>query len=91
MSAMIGNIVLSGAGAGLVLVVLARLLPNEKLERWGFAAGQAVTTLGAGRLGRAFWEKIESFLENSTGVFLAAMKRGLDSDDDKNVPPETVN
>lgn len=83
MSGILSNIVLSGAGAAFLLFIVARIIPNEKLWKWGIVAGQVVSAFGAGKLGSVFWEKIEDFMENSSAVFLAGVKAGLDADDPK--------
>lgn len=89
MSALIGKLALSGAGVGAFLFVLARLIPNERLDSWGFIVGSIVTGFGAGKLGSKTWEMIESFLENSSGAFLDGVKKGLDRDDVKDAPEVT--
>jgi len=83
MQSLVTSVILSGAGAGVVVLILARILPNEKLEKWGYAIGAFVSGYLSGKLGKVFWEKIEDFLQNSAGVFLRAIKRGLNSDDKK--------
>jgi hypothetical protein len=86
MKDVISNIVLSGAGATFLLFVVARLLPNDKLRAAGLAIGRAASSIGVHKLGRAFWEKIEDFLENSSGVFLVGLREGLDEDDQAGTP-----
>jgi len=78
---MVSGIVLSGAGVTFLLFIAARLLPNERVKAMGVTAGKAVSAFGAGKLGKVFYEKIEDFIQNSSAVFFAGMKEGLDSDD----------
>ena len=75
------NVVLSASGASIVLMVLARLVPNDRLLAWCRAAGAALSGFGRGRLGRGFWEQIESFVENSIAVAWQGFREGLNRDD----------
>jgi hypothetical protein len=77
-----------GAGVTVGLFVLARVIPNDKLQAMGRGIGLAVTKVGAGRLGKKAWEKVEGFLENSSGAFLTGIKEGLNSDDEPEDPPK---
>ena len=73
----------TGAGAGIVVAIILRIIPNKKLEAMCFSAGQAVSSFGRSKWGKPFWEPIESFFANSLGVALNAFLLGLDEDDDK--------
>ena len=77
------NVMLSGAGAGFVMLILTRLLPNEMLGKTFFRLGKAISLFGRGRLGTAFWEKLEQFLENSINVCWENLKQGWNSDEPK--------
>lgn len=81
MSAIIGNVLMSGIGVGFLLTLIARLIPNEKLDKMGYNFGVAVSKFGVGKLGKASWEKLEDFFENSLGILIEGVKKGLDSDD----------
>lgn len=81
-----GKLVLTEAGAGAIIALALRFLPNEKLESVCFGAGKTFSALANGRLGKVFWEPLEGFLENSIGVCLRAFFLGLDSDDDPPAP-----
>lgn len=83
MKTILTNIVLSGAGAGFVMLILTRLVPNEMLEKTFFRLGKSISTFGRGRLGTTFWEKLEQFLENSINVCWENLKRGWNSDESK--------
>ena len=83
MKGLFTNIILSGAGATFVLLFLSRLLPNDKLKAASFRAGKFLTGYGRSRLGKSFWEKMETFLENSIAVCWDGLKEGLDSDEEK--------
>lgn len=85
MAQILSNIVLTGAGASFLLLILARLLPNDQVRAFGYKLGQAATAFGVHKLGKAFWEKIEDFLENSSTQFFEGLREGLDSDDSE--PP----
>lgn len=86
MKNLISNFILSGAGVSVFLFVLARVMPNEKLHDLGFKLGKAASLLGVSRLGKTIWEKIEDFFENSSTVFFAGLREGLDSDDEPGDP-----
>ncbi len=76
----IGEIIGIGSVIGIALMVLAKVLPNEKLFSYGYSTGAALNVFGTAKLG-AGWEKIEDFLINSIGEFLRGMKAGLDPED----------
>lgn len=79
---------LSAPGAAVLLLIIARLIPNDKLDTFGFKCGCLLTLYGKSKLGKAFWEKIEDFIENSFQVFFCAFQRGLHSDDNGEVKKE---
>lgn len=81
MGNIVSNVILSGAGAAFLLFIVARILPNEKIRALGVSIGKTVSAFGARKVGKAFWEKVEDFLENSSGVLLEGIKEGLDADD----------
>lgn len=82
MTNILSSIVLTGAGAGFLLFVVARLLPNKQVRACGVGLGKTISALGVRKLGRAFWEKIEDFLINSAAVFFEGLRDGLNADDD---------
>jgi len=86
----IGEIIGIGSIVGIVLMVIAKLLPNDKLRVYGITIGKTVDIFGRARLGQS-WEKLEDFLVNSIGVFLEGFKEGLDYPKGKDLPdiPET--
>lgn len=77
----IGNVLTLGTVIGLVLTLIARLIPNEKLYAWGLMAGRFFNVLGTTKIGAPAWEKLEHFLVNSVGEYLRGMKDGLEEDD----------
>ena len=83
MKDLVTNILLSGTGASFALLFLARLLPNELVHAVSVKIGRIMTGFGRMQLGKAFWEKIEDFMENSIGVFWNGVREGLNSDDEK--------
>lgn len=84
MTALVSKMILTAFGAGIVVAILARLFPNEKLRAMGRAAGKTLSAFGCRKLGRGFWERVENFLENSFTVLADGFKEGLDEDD--NIP-----
>lgn len=75
------NALSSVAVITIILGIFARIVPNTKLRTWGVQLGTVVTGFGSGKLGKASWEKIESFFVNSFGMFFDGFKEGLDSDE----------
>jgi hypothetical protein len=65
---------------GIALAVLARFIPNEKLQNYGYKFGVVVSAAGTLKLGKA-WEKVEDFCINSVGQLLQGFKNGLQADD----------
>lgn len=84
----LSNILASGIGASIVLAVIARMIPNDKLYAFGFGLGQSLSRMAVLRFGMA-WEKIEDFAVNSFGMILSGLKSGLNSDD-QNTPQTDV-
>lgn len=62
------------------LTVVAKYIPNNKLNQLGYKIGVYLTTFGTLRVGRV-WEKIETFFIESIGQILSGIKSGLRSDD----------
>ena len=67
-----------GSVAGIVLMILSKFIPNNKLYAFGYKLGDSANTFGTARMGTVVWEKIEDFLINSVGVMLSGFKDGLD-------------
>lgn len=65
---------------GIVLAVVARVIPNEKLYAWGYKLGVMGGAFGSLKVGRG-WNAIEGFLINSLGELFRGIKDGLTSDD----------
>lgn len=80
---MIKTLLFSGAGIGFILFVLARVMPNEDLKKYGISLGKAISRFGVGKFGKSVWEKFEDFFQNGASIFLSGVKEGLDSDDEK--------
>lgn len=64
-----------------VISIVARFIPNEKLEKMGFDAGVFITNLGSSKLGPKVWENIENFFIQAFASFLEGLHRGLRIDD----------
>ena len=77
------SILLSGAGAGLIILIIGRLVPNKNLAKWGEGIGVSISTTLGKKWGKGFYEPLENFIQNSAGVFFGGLKRGLDKDDKK--------
>lgn len=75
------NTAVLGLAASVILLVLAKLLPNEKVYSFGYKLGLALTVFGSAKVGRG-WGKLEDFFINSGGQFFGGLKQGLNSDDD---------
>jgi len=66
---------------GLLLTIVARLVPNEKMFSLGLSMGKFLDGFGSTKIGSVAWEKIEYFLINSVGEFIRGFKSGLDDED----------
>jgi hypothetical protein len=77
----IRELIFSGTGAGMVILTLARLLPNERLYVVCRSTGRALTGFGRAHMGRVFWEKVEHFVENSVQVCWDGLRDGWNYDD----------
>lgn len=77
--------VLSVIGVGsivsIVLTVLAKIIPNEKVHGFGVIVGKAISSFGNVRFGHAIYEKVEDFILNSMAQFIAGIKFGMEFDD----------
>lgn len=76
------GILLSSPAIGVLLLLLARIIPNKKLKEIGVSHGKKLTALAKGKMGKP-WEKIETFIQNSFSVYWDGFQEGLDSDDKK--------
>ena len=81
MQKMIMAIALSGAGAGIVIFALRKIIPKEKMRAWGYTHGRLISNLGGAKLGKVFYEPLESFFQNWLGEYFLGLNEGLDSDD----------
>jgi hypothetical protein len=77
----LGNVLTLGTVIGLILTLIARFIPNEKLYAWGLMSGRFFNVLGTTKIGAPAWERLEDFLVNSVGEYLRGMKDGLDESD----------
>jgi len=75
------NLLLTGAGAGALIFIIGRFMPNGKLGQWGFDLGVLITAKGDQALGRKFWERIEHEFISFGGAFFKGLVKGLESDD----------
>ena len=85
----LGSILSIGAIITVVISLIAKFLPNEKVYNLGYKAGLALTVFGTIKAGTA-WEKIEDFLLNSFGQFFAGFRVGLNSDDENGTTAEPI-
>lgn len=77
------TLISSAAVVSLVLTIMAKLLPNDRLRRYGVNLGKVITGFGSSKLGKRTWEDLENFFTDSLGVFFSGVKVGLNSDDDQ--------
>lgn len=75
-----GQFVGTAMGVSLLLMLITRFVPNEKLYQWGYNIGATISSWGLIRAGKG-WESIEDFLINSFGKLFEGIRDGLDSDD----------
>jgi hypothetical protein len=77
----LGNTLTLGTALGIVLTILVRVIPNEKIFSWGVATGKFLDGIGTIKMGSLAWNKIEHFLVNSIGEYLRGVKSGLGDDE----------
>ena len=76
------------AGVGVLLLILARLIDEDKAYETGKAHGKLLTVKMSGtKLGKKAWEKIEGFFQKIGGAYFHGVMDGLDGDDAE-VPTE---
>jgi len=75
------NIIFSGVGLSFFLLVLSRLVPNDKLKKASVNFGRLLSRTGRTKLGKKFWEGLENFIENSLSVIITGLKEGWNEDD----------
>ena len=80
----LNNLLLTAGGAGAVIFILGRIVPNDKLLGAGISTGKIITATGRRILGKAFWERAETELKSCGGVYLKGILKGLESDDKEN-------
>ena len=69
--------------AGLFILFVGRVIPDEKMYNFFFGLGMLITTRMRGWLGKAFWEKIEEQLfKKSLSLMVGGLQDGVDSDDE---------
>jgi hypothetical protein len=86
-SPLITDVVLTTSGASLIILLLTKWIPNDKLTLWFNGFGRVISSFGRSKFGIIFWEKIEDFLEDSVYVCGRAFLKGLEEDDNSPLPP----
>lgn len=77
------GLVLTGVGGLFAVSILSRLIPNKQLRAFAVFCGKCVTGFGRSKLGKGFWEKMESYVKNSIEILAEGFIEGLESDDGK--------
>ena len=75
-----------GVVINVILLILSRIVSNERIHGVGVSLGKALDRFGTLKLGVA-WEKVEDFIENSGTQFFTGFKVGLNDGED-NTPKE---
>lgn len=76
------NLLLTGAGAGALIFIIMKIIPNEKIYSCGEGIGIAITAAGRRAFGKEFYEKIEYQALSWGGYFIEGLIDGLQSDKD---------
>ena len=74
---------LSASGAGVIVLILTRVVDKEKLVAYAYHWGIKHSAIMNSKLGKAFWEKIEEFLQDRLLAVVQSYLAGLDADDTK--------
>lgn len=83
MKGILTNVLFSGAGISFFLLILSRLIPNDKLKTVSVKAGIIISKTGRSKLGKKFWERLENYIENSLTIVFGGLKEGWNEDDKK--------
>ena len=75
------HIVFSGVGLSFFLLILSRLIPNDKLGKASANIGRILSKTGRSKFGKKFWEGLENYIENSISVIFTSLKEGWNEDD----------
>lgn len=65
--------------------VLFRIIPNIVIEKYGYRIGKAMSVFGNTKI-PMIYEKIETYVQNSLGIFFIAMNKGLNHDEKTHQP-----
>ncbi len=81
MNELILKIALSGAGVSFILYAVRKVWKEEAWKKMWRNLGRRMSGKARGRLGKAFWEPIETFLQSRLNVAVVELSAGLDEDD----------
>jgi len=74
------SILFTGAGIGIIIGLIKRFVPIEKLGDRVENFGNFISTTGGIRFGKAFWQGCENFIIEWVDYLFYRFKRGLRSD-----------
>lgn len=82
----VGKLLLTQAGAGMVIGLIIRYMPDDRYDALLLNLGRVHSALMRSKLGKVFWEPVETFLEKRIKRGVEMYFQGANEDDDK--PPE---
>jgi len=83
MKGILTYVLFSGAGLSFILLILSRMIPNDRLKEISVKTGRIISKTGRLRLGKKFWEGLENYIENSLSIIFNGLKEGWNEDDKK--------
>lgn len=86
----ITSVISIGVIISLVITIISRFIPNDKLYSIGLKFGKTITTFCSNKLGCAVWDKIEVFLIEAFRFFLLGLHDGLRFDNEDEIPERNI-
>jgi hypothetical protein len=78
---MLMNILMTGAGATVLVMLVKYFVPKDKLGQMCLDAGRAASALGNKKWGKVFYEPLEAYFQDLLKFSVDKFAEGLDADD----------
>jgi hypothetical protein len=82
-----GKLLLTQAGAGIIIGLIVRYMPDDKYDALLLNMGRIHSALMRSKLGKFFWEPVETFAEKRIKRGVEMYFQGANEDDDKPQEP----
>ena len=81
MKELILKIALSGAGVSFILYAVRKVWKEDAWKKMWRNLGRRISGKARGKLGKAFWEPIETFIQSRLDSAISELCEGLNEDD----------